>query len=112
MTPNEWTAEALATMHCRVGAARLSAADLERARSALPGWSTEGQQLTKSFSFPDYYRSIAFVNALAWTANREDHHPDLGVHYNRVEVAWSTHDAGGITLNDCICAARTDQLVA
>jgi len=43
-------------------------------------------------------------------ANVEDHHPDLSVHYGRVVVAWSTHDAGGVTLNDCICAAKTDQL--
>jgi 4a-hydroxytetrahydrobiopterin dehydratase len=112
MTSEAWTTEALAAMHCRAGAARLTSAELERAHAALPGWSSEGQRLTKTFRFPDYYRSIAFVNALAWTANREDHHPDLGVHYNRVEVAWSTHDAGGITLNDCICAARTDQLAA
>jgi 4a-hydroxytetrahydrobiopterin dehydratase len=43
-------------------------------------------------------------------ANRQDHHPDLSVHYGHVVVDWSTHDAGGVTLNDCICAARTEQL--
>ena len=53
---------------------------------------------------------MAFVNAIAYVAHGQDHHPDLSVHYNRVEVVYSTHDAGGVTLNDCICAARTDQL--
>jgi 4a-hydroxytetrahydrobiopterin dehydratase len=43
-------------------------------------------------------------------ANVQDHHPDLSVHYGNVVVDWSTHDAGGVTLNDCICAAKTDQL--
>ena len=64
----------------------------------------------RHFKFPDYYHTIAFVNALAWMANRQDHHPDLSVHYGHVVVDWSTHDAGGVTLNDCICAAKTDQL--
>ena len=53
---------------------------------------------------------MAFVNAVAYIAHREDHHPDLGVHFNRCEVAWSTHDAGGVTLNDCICAAKVECL--
>jgi 4a-hydroxytetrahydrobiopterin dehydratase len=55
---------------------------------------------------------MAFVNALAWIAHREDHHPDLSVHYNRAVVNFSTHDAGGLTLNDFICAAKTEALLA
>ena len=53
---------------------------------------------------------MAFVNAVAWVAHRADHHPDLSVHYNRVVVSWSTHDAGGITQNDLVCAARVEAL--
>jgi 4a-hydroxytetrahydrobiopterin dehydratase len=53
---------------------------------------------------------MAFVNAVAYIAHRQDHHPDLSVHYNRVVVAYSTHDAGGVTLNDCICAAKIEAL--
>ena len=49
---------------------------------------------------PNYYRTMAFVNAVASIAHREDHHPDLAVHYDRCVVAWSTHSAGGVTLND------------
>jgi 4a-hydroxytetrahydrobiopterin dehydratase len=55
---------------------------------------------------------MAFVNAVASIAHREDHHPDLSVHYDRCVVAWSTHSAGGVTLNDLICAARTDAVAA
>ena len=81
--------------------------------TALPGWDCieDGQAIAKTFEFPDYYRTIAFVNALAFIANREDHHPDLGVHYNKAVVRFSTHDVGGLSLNDFICAAKTEQLV-
>jgi 4a-hydroxytetrahydrobiopterin dehydratase len=54
---------------------------------------------------------MAFVNALAFIAHREDHHPDLCVHYNRCEIRFSTHDVGGLSLNDFICAAKTDALL-
>jgi len=88
----------------------MSSAELAQRLSALPGWEHAEGRLRKTFAFDDYYLTIGFVNALAWMANRQDHHPDLSVHYNRVVVSWSTHDAGGVTFNDCICAARTDRL--
>jgi 4a-hydroxytetrahydrobiopterin dehydratase len=69
-----------------------------------------GHALSRTFTFPDYYRTIAFVNALAWMANREDHHPDLSVHYDRCVVRYSTHDVGGLSENDFICAAKADGL--
>lgn len=80
----------------------------------LPDWwrSDDGGAISRTFRFPDYYRTLAFVNALAFVAHREDHHPDLGVHYNRVVVRYSTHDVGGLSENDFICAARADALAA
>ena len=101
---------ALAAQNCRAGAPLLAAAELAPQLAMLEGWMHEDSKLRKTFRFPDYYRTIAFVNAIAWMANRQDHHPDLSVHYSHVVVDWSTHDAGGVTLNDCICAARTEQL--
>jgi 4a-hydroxytetrahydrobiopterin dehydratase len=99
----------LAAQNCRAGAPLLPAPELKRALVALPGWTHSNKRLFRSYNFPDYYHTIAFVNALAWMANVQDHHPDLSVHYARVVVEWSTHDAGGVTLNDCICAAKTEQ---
>ena len=69
-------------------------------------------RIEKTFRFAAYYRTMAFVNAVASIAHREDHHPDLVVHYDRCVVAWSTHSAGGLTLNDGICAAKTDDAAA
>ena len=93
---------------------RLTEASIRELMPQLPGWSLVegGHALAKTFRFADYYRTIAFVNALAHVANREDHHPDLSVHYDRCEVRWSTHDVGGLSENDFICAAKADALAA
>jgi 4a-hydroxytetrahydrobiopterin dehydratase len=78
----------------------------------LDGWKVEDGALRKTFTFANYYQTLAFVNALAWVVHREDHHPDLLVQYNRCTVAFQTHSAGGITRNDFICAAKTDAVHA
>jgi 4a-hydroxytetrahydrobiopterin dehydratase len=71
----------------------------------------EGKALVKTYRFADYYKTMAFVNALAYVAHREDHHPDLSVHYDRVVVRYSTHDVGGLSENDFICAAKCQALL-
>ena len=101
---------ALAAQDCRPAAPLLPRAELAQNLAALPGWKHADKALNKSFTFADYYRTMAFVNAVAFVAHRQDHHPDLSVHYNRVDVVYSTHDAGGVTLNDCICAAKVESL--
>lgn len=102
--------ELLAAEHCRPGASRLDTADVDAGLRALPGWTLQDGALCKTFAFADYYATVAFVNAIAWIAHRADHHPDLVVSYNRCGVAWSTHDAGGITRNDLVCAAKVERL--
>ena len=102
----------LASMHCQAGAARLSPGELGTRLQTLADWSQANDSIEKTYAFADFHATIGFVNALAWIANREDHHPDLRVSYNRCTVAWSTHDAGGVTRNDVICAAKTERLFA
>jgi 4a-hydroxytetrahydrobiopterin dehydratase len=77
-------------------------------------WSSidNGKGIQRTFHFKNYYQTIAFVNALAWVAHAEDHHPDLTVGYNRCVVNYSTHSVGGVSENDFICAARIDALIA
>lgn len=106
----------LADAHCiarRGSEHRLSEARIRELLPEIPGWelAEQGRALIKTFSFPDYYRTMAFVNALAYMAHGEDHHPDLGVHYNRCVVRYSTHDVDGLSENDFICAAKADRLV-
>ncbi len=111
------TAADLTTRHCqpcKQGDPPLSAG---RARELLGSlhtdWSigAEGKSITRSCKFGNYYETIAFVNALAWVAHREDHHPDLEVGYNRCVIHFSTHSIGGLSDNDFICAARIDALL-
>lgn len=106
----------LAQAHCiaRKGVEhKLTDARIRELQPDVPGWEVveDGHALSKTFKFDDYYRTIAFVNALAFIANREDHHPDLSVHYDRCVVRFSTHDVGGLSENDFICAAKADALV-
>ena len=87
-------------------------ADEIRARLAqVPGWRLHEGAIEKTYSFTDYHQTIGFVNSLAWIANREDHHPDLTVSYNRCTVRFNTHSVGGISINDFICAAKADALL-
>jgi 4a-hydroxytetrahydrobiopterin dehydratase len=78
----------------------------------LSGWLSAAGAIEKTFAFKNYHETIAFVNALAWICHQEDHHPDLSVHYNRCVVRFNTHSVGGISINDFICAAKADALVA
>ena len=70
----------------------------------------DSKSLARSFKFKDFYRTMSFVNAVAYIANREDHHPDLEVVYDHCRVAYSTHSIGGLSVNDFICAAKLDRL--
>jgi 4a-hydroxytetrahydrobiopterin dehydratase len=105
----------LATQHCKPlrGSEHCLSAELTASGLlALSGWQVLNGELVREFKFIDYYHSIAFVNALAYVAHAQDHHPELSVHYNRVQVRFSTHDVGGLSLNDFICAAKVDALIS
>jgi len=75
------------------------------------GWLYEGGEITRTYTFKNYYKTMAFVNALAWVAHHEDHHPDIEVSYKTCKVRYSTHSIGGISENDFICAAKLNALV-
>lgn len=81
-----------------------------------PGWKLSGDgadvAIERTFTFADYYETMAFVNALALVAHQLDHHPDLSVHYDRCVVRFHTHALHGITETDFECAARADALLA
>jgi 4a-hydroxytetrahydrobiopterin dehydratase len=90
----------------------MSVAEVERHLGLVDGWSLDNGTISKTFAFGDYHRTLAFVNALAWIAHREDHHPEIAFGYNRATVRFNTHSVGGISLNDFICAAKVDALLA
>jgi len=107
--------ESLRAQHCRPlkgKEAGLGADAIAAYLKDLPGWSNVADgSIAKEFRFADYFHTVAFVNAVASIAHREDHHPDLEVHYNRCVVSYSTHDVGGLSLNDFISAAKVEDLL-
>lgn len=78
---------------------------------AAQGWKLIDGALEKSYPFANFHETMAFVNALAWVAHREDHHPDLAVSFGRCTVRFNTHDVGGISASDFYCAAAVDALL-
>ncbi len=94
----------------------LSATEVVSQLAALPGWQLSGDgadvAIEKTFRFANYHETLAFVNAVAFIAHAQDHHPDLSVHYNRCAVRWNTHDVGGISATDIDCARRVEALLS
>jgi 4a-hydroxytetrahydrobiopterin dehydratase len=78
----------------------------------VSGWQLRDGAIEKTYTFANFHETMAFVNALAWIAHTENHHPDLALSYSRCVVRFNTHDVGGISINDFICAAKADALVA
>ena len=83
--------------------------------SYFNGWKLHGDgadvAIEKTFQFKNFLRTMAFVNAIAYIAEQQNHHPELLVHYNNVSVRFNTHDVGGITQSDFACAALVDALL-
>lgn len=81
----------------------------------LDGWTLDTSQtalaIERRFSFDDFDEALAFVNAVAWIARREDHHPEVVFGWGHATVRFWSHAAGGLTENDVICAAKIDRLV-
>jgi 4a-hydroxytetrahydrobiopterin dehydratase len=103
----------LAQQHCKAleGQPPMSAAEIEQHLTQVEGWTLVSGAIQKRYDFADYHHTMAFVNAVAWIAHSEDHHPDLHVSYNRCTVRFNTHSVGGISINDFICAAKVDGLL-
>ena len=73
-----------------------------------PTWqlNKEEQTISHTYSFKNYYQTMAFVNVIVQIAHQQDHHPNLLVSYNRCTVTYSTHSVAGLSINDFICAAK------
>jgi 4a-hydroxytetrahydrobiopterin dehydratase len=75
------------------------------------GWRLIDGALEKTFTFKNYHETIGFVNAVAFIANAENHHPDLAVSYQQCTVRFNTHDVNGISVSDFFCASKVDALL-
>ena len=96
---------------CRPGTLALDSNEVARLLKSLNGWAYADGVIKRELKFKNYYETMAFANAVAWIAHREDHHPDMEVGYNKCTVRYSTHSVGGLSQNDFICAAKVDALL-
>jgi 4a-hydroxytetrahydrobiopterin dehydratase len=89
---------------------RLSQADVDQRMKDLRGWTLQGDEIVKQYTFKNFPEAIAFVSRLAPEAEAADHHPDILINYKRVTLTYSTHSEGGLTDKDFAGAAAADRL--
>ena len=97
---------------CEGGVPALSIKQAQAHLQKLSKWqlNSEGIAISKYFKFNDFKSTMLFVNALAWLAEDEGHHPDLQVGYGYCEVTFTTHAINGLSENDFICAHKIEQI--
>lgn len=109
------SASTLRAEHCRPLKGpehRLDDAALGELLAVLPAWSLreDGRAIGRNFRFDGFLPALSFASAIGWMAEQENHHPDLELGWGYVRVRYATHDVGGLSRNDFICAAKVDAL--
>ena len=107
----------LTDRHCKPCEGGIDAMSREQAETLVKqveGWelSDDGKKISRRFEFKGFYKTMAFINALAWIANAENHHPDFSAGYGHCDVTFTTHAIDGLSENDFICAAKVNELFA
>ncbi|GMV24876.1 MAG: putative pterin-4-alpha-carbinolamine dehydratase [Phycisphaerae bacterium] len=88
--------------------AKLTTKQIDAGLKDVPEWTSTGDAIQRTFQFSDFVAAMAFVNAVAASAEKAQHHPDILVRYNKVTLTLSTHDAGGLTRKDFDLARLVD----
>jgi 4a-hydroxytetrahydrobiopterin dehydratase len=97
---------------CEGGVPTLTREESEAHLANVPGWelADDNKSISRRFEFKGFYKCMSFINAMAWVANSENHHPDFSAGYNYCEVTFTTHAIDGLSDNDFICAAKLNAL--
>ena len=90
----------------------LSDSDITAGLVRVPAWTRAGSLIRRVYAFKDFPAAIAFVNAVAGAAESAWHHPDIDIRWNKVTLALTTHDSGGLTPKDFELAAQFDRIAA
>ena len=88
---------------------KLTDKELSDALKQLKRWQQEGDCLVREFEFDNFIAAFAFMSRVAMRAEKIDHHPDWSNSYNKVRIALTSHDAGGLTARDLALADAVDQ---
>ena len=96
---------------CRGGVPALKGEELSALASQVPLWQVVNEHhLTRKFEFPDFLKTLAFVNRVGEVAEQQGHHPDICFTWGKAEISIFTHKVDGLTEGDCILAAKIDRL--
>lgn len=97
---------------CEGGTRPLEADQARALLEQISGWTLadDAKSIHRRFEFKGFYKTMAFINAMAWIANKEQHHPDFSAGYNFCTVTFTTHAIDGLSENDFICAAKLNDL--
>ena len=94
-----------------LSAKKSTAAEIKAALPGVPEWKQAGAALVRTYQFKDFPAAMKFVNAAARLAEQAWHHPDIDIRWNKVTLALTTHDAGGLTKRDFALARKFDALL-
>lgn len=98
---------------CEGGVPPVGPQEAKRMLAQVPGWSLDenSKYLFRKFKFKGFYATMSLVNAVAYMAQKEGHHPDMEVGYDSLQIKYTTHAIDGLSENDFICAAKINDLV-
>jgi 4a-hydroxytetrahydrobiopterin dehydratase len=88
----------------------LSEQEVQKALQTLPSWTKSGTIIKRQFEFADFKNAMVFVNRVAEAAERANHHPDITINYNKVTMALTSHDSGGVTHRDIRLAGEISRI--
>jgi 4a-hydroxytetrahydrobiopterin dehydratase len=94
----------------KAGEPALSGVEADALILQVPGWTPGNNAILREFRFKDFREAMEFVKGVAAIADRQDHHPDIFISYNKVRLTLTTHKIGGLSMNDFIVAAKIDLL--
>lgn len=89
---------------------KLTPIQIKQSLKRIPRWRKAGRVIRRTYEFKDFVAAMKFVNAAARAAEKAWHHPDIDIRWNKVTLALTTHDQGGLTEKDFELAARFDAL--
>jgi 4a-hydroxytetrahydrobiopterin dehydratase len=88
----------------------LSDEEITAALAGLPSWTRAGGSISRTVGLADFRAAMLFTGAVAYMAEKANHHPDILIQWNRVTLTLSTHSAGGLTAADVTLAGHLDAL--
>lgn len=89
---------------------KLTAEERDELRTSNPDWVIDGEVIRRTFEFADFLAAMGFVTKVGIAAEKANHHPDIDIRWNKVTLASTTHDEGGLTTKDVELASTLDQL--